>query len=303
MKKLIIDTDPGHDDMLALLLLLKSNQFDIRAITTVAGNAAIEDVTRNAQSILGLVKSPLPVYSGKPEPLARSLVKAVVHGEGGLSGLDTSKTKFRLTDNAPEKIVETIRKFPGQITILALGPLSNLARAFQIDPELPSLITEIVMMGGAIDVPGNKNRVAEFNFFVDPEAADIVFGAKVPKTMVPLDLCNQIVIDLADFEALKGRLGDVLRPMMRDFSKALAVDEGTGGILAYDALAAYVLLNRDSFEFRDMNVQIETKGEHTAGMSVAERRSYKLTEPNVRVACSVDRAAFCSDLFAALASQ
>ncbi len=300
-KKIIIDTDPGHDDALALLLMLKSGQFDVQAVTTVAGNATIDKVTRNAQAILDLIRSKVPVFSGQPSPLKRELVTAVVHGESGLDGFDTSKTNYRLTADAPERIIEIVRKNPGEVTILALGPLTNLARAFQLDPELPSLIPQVAIMGGAIDVPGNKNRVAEFNFFVDPEAADIVFRSEVPKVLVPLDACNKVVLQVEDFERLANRrLKKILVPMMRHFMAGLTVNEGTKGLLVYDALAGYFLLNPKAFQLEPMNIVIETKGEHTFGMSVAERRKYKRETPNVMVAKELDQNQFKRDLFATL---
>lgn len=119
-------------------------------------------------------------------------MSAVVHGASGLDGVDTSKTKFNLTNNADQKIIELIRQYPRQINIITLGPLTNLARAFNKDPQLPFLIKKMVIMGGAINVCGNKNRVAEFNIFVDPEAADIVFRSPAEKVLIPLDCCNQI---------------------------------------------------------------------------------------------------------------
>lgn len=296
--KLIIDTDPGHDDALAILMLLKSGQFDIQAVTTVAGNSDIENVTRNAQAILDLVNCNAPIFSGGPGPLKRKLVTAVVHGEDGLAGLDTSQTQFQLSGDAPERIVQAVRKFPGQMTVLALGPLSNIARAFQIDPELPSLIKELVIMGGAIAVPGNKNRVAEFNFFVDPEAADIVLRSVATKTLLPLDVCVTTALNIRDFQKLPDApLRQALLPMMEHFLAGLRKDETQAGILAYDALAAYILLNRQAYIFNMMDVAVETKGEYTVGMSVAERRENKIGKRNINVAIGLDKQKFRQDFF------
>jgi inosine-uridine nucleoside N-ribohydrolase len=300
--KLIIDTDPGHDDALAVLMLLKSGRFGIQAVTTVAGNSTIQNVTRNAQAILDLAASAAPVFSGKPQPLKRKLVTAVVHGPDGLAGFDTGKTRFKLTDDAPQRIVEIVRKYPGEVTILALGPLSNIARAFQIDPELPSLIKEVVIMGGAINVPGNKNRVAEFNFFVDPEAADIVFRSGVAKTLLPLDICVTTALDLEDFRKLPDSpLRTALLPMMEHFLAGLRGNETQAGILAYDAIAGYILLNRQAFEFKAMDIIIETMGEYTFGMSVPERRKLKIGKLNVNVAMNLAREKFRQDFFRLLA--
>lgn len=300
-RKLIIDTDPGHDDALAILLAFKSGEFEVQAITTVAGNSSIENVTRNAQAILDLAGAATPVFSGSSKPLRRKLVQAVVHGEDGLAGFDTSRIRYRLTGNAPEKIIELVREFPGEVTILAIGPLTNIARAFQIDPELPGLIQELVIMGGAIEVPGNKNRVAEFNFFVDPEAAEVIFKANVPRVLVPLDVCSQVTLQLEDFQTIANEpLKNALSPMMKHFVQGLMSDEGTSGILAFDALAAYALLNRQAFTLTPMNIAVETKGEHTFGMTVAERRPHKSVPPNALVAMAIDGETFKRDFFAIL---
>jgi len=296
--KIIIDTDPGHDDALALLMLLKSNKCIIKAITTVAGNSTIGNVTRNAQAILNLTKEKIPIFSGLAKPIKRELVTAVVHGESGLAGFDTSKTDFSLTGNAPEKIIEIIKQNPNQITILALGPLSNVARAIKKDQSIIPLIKQLVIMGGAIGVPGNKNRVAEFNFFVDPEAADLVFKTKIPKVLISLDACNQVVLQVNDFKRIKNKsLQKLLIPMMEHFIDGLVNDEGTNGILVYDALAAFFLINPKAFKLKEMNVIIETRGEHTAGMSVTEKREHKVKETNVRVVSEIKKESFIKDLF------
>lgn len=296
--KLIIDTDPGHDDALALLLILLSKKFDVLAITTVAGNTTIKKVTRNTQAILNLINSNVPIYSGLPKPIKRKLITAVVHGESGLAGFDTSATQFELTGNAPQQIIEIVRDNFGEVSILALGPLSNIARAIQHDPKLPSAIKQIVIMGGAIDVPGNKNRVAEFNFFVDPEAADIVFRSKISKILVPLDACNQTKLELDDFNQIKNKkLRKIIQPMMKHFLAGITADEGMSSIVAYDALAAYFLLNPSAFKLQTMDIVIETLGMHTFGMSVAEKRISKIGKANVRVVTNIQENSFKKELF------
>ena len=182
---IIIDTDPGHDDALAIMLIIKSGLFNVLAVTSVAGNSTIKNVTRNAAYILDLLKRrDIPIFSGKENPLKGNLIQADVHGSTGLDGVDTSKAQFENNHDAPKRIADLVNGYSGNITLLTLGPLSNIARAFQKDAPLSSKINKIIIMGGAIDLPGNKNRVAEFNFFVDPEAADIVFRTKVKKILV-----------------------------------------------------------------------------------------------------------------------
>ena len=297
-KKIIIDTDPGHDDALAIMLLAKSS-VDILAITTVAGNSTIERVTQNAAYILDLLKrKDISLYSGKKAPLKRELVQAVVHGKSGLDGVDTTKIDYVLTGDADGQIIRLARENPGQITLLTIGPLSNIARAFQKEPNLSSLLKEMVIMGGAIDVSGNKNRVAEFNMFVDPEAADIVFRSEVKKTLIPLDVCNDIAFFLSDFEKLKGtKLYEPVINMMKRFIAGIEKYEGTKGALVYDAVAAYYVLNPKAFKIVPMDIVIETKGEYTFGMTVAEKRMSERKNYNVFVVRQVDREAFVKDFF------
>ena len=302
--KLIIDTDPGHDDALAILMTVLSNQFDILAITTVAGNATIDKVTRNAQAILNVVRKEIPVFSGLEKPIERQLVTAVVHGESGLAGFDTTDTPFTLAENAPQIMADLVTSNPGEITILALGPLTNVARAIQSDTNLAQNIKQLVMMGGAIDVPGNKNRVAEFNFFVDPEAADIVFQSDIQKVLVPLDACNEVILQVEDFQKVQNdELKSILIPMMEHFIAGLTTDEGTTCILVYDALAAYYLLNEKAFTLKAMDVVIETKGEYTFGMSIAEKRPHKVEKTNVEVVVGIDDQQFRQDFFSILSGK
>lgn len=302
MPKVIIDTDAGHDDALALMLLIKSGLFDIQAITTVAGNSTIQNVTRNAQAILDLLHVSLPVHSGYEQPLARELVQAVVHGKSGLDGLDMSQTNYTLTQDAPDRIIELVKANPGEITLLTLGPLSNIARALQKDPSIAQEIKEIVIMGGAIDVPGNKNRVAEFNVFVDPEAADIVMRTDANKILVPLDPCNHIILGIDLFDRLQGStLHAPLTSLMKHFIAGITFDEGVKGALVYDALAAYYLMRPEAFTLKPMDVVVETKGEHTFGMTVAEKRANKVANLNANVVTRIDRDTFVADLMDTLA--
>ena len=296
-RQIIIDTDPGHDDALAILLLEKSGLFDIKAVTTVAGNSTVQDTTNNARYVLDLINSKTPVYSGAEKPLKRELIKAVVHGEGGLAGATISKQE-KLIGDASKRIIEIIRKNPNKISILAIAPETNIAEAFVKDPELPSLIKEIVIMGGAISVPGNKNRVGEFNIFVDPDAADIVFNADVKKVVIPLDVCNDVFLSMEDFERLKGsHLYEPIKKMMGFYIEGIQKFENTAGALMYDPLAAYYLINPGAYKTETMDIKIETKSELTRGMTVADRRTWGDKKCNVDVVVSVDKEAFVKDFF------
>ena len=196
-----------------------------------------------------------------------------------------------------------IKANPHQVTMLTIGPLTNIARAFMTDPKLPSLVKEIVIMGGAINVCGNKNRVAEFNMFVDPEAADIVFKSNVKKTLVPLDPCNDIVLSESDFEKFKGSsLYLPIKRMMRQFIKGIEKYEGVKGALVYDAIAAYYLLNSSAFHCNPMDIVVETEGKHTFGMTVVEKRVSKIKRCNVDVAMKINKDAFIKDFITVIKS-
>lgn len=300
MKKIIIDTDPGHDDALALILLEKSRMFDILAVTTVAGNSSIQNTTNNARYILDLLGSAVPLYSGAVAPLRRELIQANVHGESGLAGVEIKKQE-RLSGNAVDKIITLIKQNPKQITILALGPLTNLALALQNDPTIIPLIQDVVMMGGAIEAPGNKNRVAEFNIFVDPDAADIVFRTSVPKVLVPLDACNHIFLELKDFDKLRDTvLYEPIKAMMTHYVGGILAFEKIEKAMMYDPLAAYYLINPKAFKIERMDVQIETRGDLTRGMTVADRRIWGDKRLNTNVALWADREVFLRDFLETL---
>ena len=287
MKKIIIDTDPGHDDAMAIMLAVLSNKFDILAITTVMGNSSVENTTRNARYILKLLNQEnIPIYSGADKPLVREHVKAIVHGTSGLEGIDP-QNESKLTGNAVDKIIELIAAAEdGTITLVTLGPLTNIAKAIQKDPKVMSSVKEIVMMGGAISVPGNQNRVAEFNLYVDPEAADIVFHFPVAKVLVPLDACNNVRLNLKNFQTITGSLRDPLLKMAKPYMKNLAKEEGEEVALMYDPLTIFYLIKPESCKTREYNLQVETKGELTRGMTVAD---FKFKEKeNIEVVVSID---------------
>jgi len=302
MKKIIIDTDPGHDDALALMLAVKSGMFDILAITTVAGNSTIENCTRNARYIMKLVDSEdIPIYSGSEKPLKRDLILANVHGKSGLEGIDPAN-ESNLTRNAVDKIISLIEKNPEEITLVTLGPLSNVALAIQKNPESMKKLKEVIIMGGAIRVPGNKNRVAEFNFFVDPDAADIVFKFPVKKTIVPLDVCNKVQMQLSDFERISNeKLKTPVLAMMKPFIENIyKYDMKIKAALVYDALTVYYLINPKICKIKKYNIQIETESNLTRGMAVADLRDRPEAGPNVSVVEYIPKERFVNDFVGVL---
>lgn len=270
-KKYIIDTDPGHDDAMAIMLAIKAG-LEVVALTTVAGNSNIKNTTKNAEYVLDLLGwNDIPIYSGSENPLERDLILAVVHGESGLEWIDPD-TEGKITNNAVEKILELIQS-EDDISIIALWPLTNIARAILQDPDTFLKVKELIIMGGAIRVPGNKNRVAEFNIFVDPEAADIVFQFPIKKTIVPLDACNDIQLQLSDFEQIQWDLRDPLIAMMKPYIQNIWDNEGTYAALMYDPLTVYYVLNPENCDTEVLDILVETKWELTRGMTVADLRN------------------------------
>jgi len=274
MMDVIIDTDPGHDDALAIMLAVKSKKFRIHMISTVAGNSIIENTLRNASYILGLLgRKDIPLCSGAEKPLKRELIQAVVHGKSGLEGIDP-KIETDIAGDAVDKIISVVNGNPGKITLIALGPLTNVATAILKDPQSMSKLKEMVIMGGAINVPGNKFGVSEFNMFVDPEAADIVFGFGVKKTLVPLDACNHVILQLEDFEKMKdSKLYAPVMAMMKPYIKNIFEDLEVKGALMYDPLTVYALLNPDACKFRIYNIKVDTGGDKRRGKIIAEPRN------------------------------
>lgn len=290
-----IDTDPGHDDAMAILLLAKDSRVDIVGVSTVAGNATLPHTTRNATFILALAgRTDVPVYAGAALPLVREPITADVHGVSGFDGVDLPPASAVTPDEALPAIIQALETSTKPITILALGPLTNIAKVLIQRPDLSNRIRRIVIMGGAISVPGNKSRVAEFNVFCDPEAASIVFNASVPKTLVPLDPCNDVVLTDNDIAALSsGPVGSVLKRALRPYVENLSTFEGVRGALMYDPIAAYVVLNPQAFTTIPMDVRVETTSKAlTYGMTVAERRAVANRKENMDVVTAVDSDTF-----------
>jgi inosine-uridine nucleoside N-ribohydrolase len=296
IQEIIIDTDPGYDDALALMLAIKSEMFKIHAITTVAGNTTIENATRNARYLLSLLKrEDIPVYSGAEKPLARELLQSKVHGKSGLGDL-SPQNEANLTYNAVEKLLSIIENNPHKITLVTLGPLTNVAKSIIQNSEIMSQLQEIVIMGGAIKVPGNANRVAEFNIFVDPEAADIVFRFPVKKTLIPLDACMNVKMRVSDFERIKDPLlREPIVSMMTVCIKLISEKNGVDAAQMYDPLTVYSLINPSACKKMEYHVLVETKGEITRGMTVADLRKIRKEKPNITVVEWISEKSFKED--------
>ena len=281
MIPLLIDTDPGIDDALALLLAFRSRECSVEAITTVAGNVAVERCTLNVFRILEAVKpARLPVVArGADKPLARPLVSAAhIHGDDGLGNLSLRYPAPRVNLSpldGPDLILETVGRFPGELVLVALGPLTNLALALQRDARRMALLRRVVVMGGAVAVPGNVTPVAEFNFYVDPEAAAQVLASGLPVELVPLDVTRNAILPRSILQKRLAACADSVSRFIRDMTQygfQFAEEIGEGGITLHDPVALGIALEPSLTHFEPVHVAVECEGALTRGMSVADRR-------------------------------
>jgi purine nucleosidase len=276
--KIIIDTDPGQDDAVAILLALASPQeLDVLGIVAVAGNVGLAQNARNALKIVELAGRPeIPVYAGCERPIKRRLVTAEhVHGETGLNGPDLPDPKLTLKpQHGVDYIIETLLKEPaGSVTLCTLGPLTNIAMAMIKTPGIIRRIRKIVMMGGAYFEVGNITPTAEFNIYVDPEAADVVMRSGVDIIMAPLDVTHQVQSTRERIAAIKanGNAASTAVTQMLEFSERFDLGKyGWPGAPLHDPCVIAYLLKPDLFEGRHVNVSIETGSELTMGMTVVD---------------------------------
>jgi inosine-uridine nucleoside N-ribohydrolase len=272
-RRVIIDTDPGIDDALAIFLALSSPELKVEALTPVAGNVPLELTLPNALRLLEIAgRTDIPVAAGASHPLVRTLITATyAHGENGLGGVVFPEPRTKPTgENASQLIRRMVRQSPGEISIVALGPLTNLALAFRADPELPRLIPRLVLMGGSLS-GGNVSPAAEFNLYVDPEAAQIVFRSGVPLTMVGLDVTRRTALREEHIRALEDSNNAVARAagkITRATMNRIRQSGSNGGPNMHDSLALATFLDPSMVTLRDYFIEIETKGELTAGETV-----------------------------------
>lgn len=276
--QIIIDTDPGQDDAVAILMALGSPQeIEILGITAVAGNVPLALTEKNARIVCELANRPdIRVFSGCDAPIARPLVTAEhVHGKTGLDGPTLPDPVMPLQDqHAVDFIIDTFRNAPaGSISLCTLGPLTNVATALQRAPDIAPKIKQIVMMGGAYFEVGNITPTAEFNIYVDPEAAKIVFGAGIPLVVLPLDVTHKTLVTKERndaFRALPGKVGIAVAEMTDFFERFDKEKYGSTGAPLHDPTVIGYLLNPDLFQGREINVEIETGSDLTLGMTVAD---------------------------------
>lgn len=300
-KPILIDTDTGVDDALALIIALRSPEVSVKAITTVAGNVEVHKCTRNVLYLLQLLNADdrIIVAQGAAKPLKRKLFTAPeVHGSDGLGNTMLGKTlSNKANKNAVDEILAFCKRYKQRGTIVALGPLTNLARAYKKNPAIIRTIGSIVTMGGAFRVRGNTGPVAEFNYYVDPEAAQYVLQSGLPVTVVPLDLTEQVRLTREDFARRAARRPSPVAKAILNFTKFYMqyhnITEDFNGGYAHDPVAVAIAVDPTMVNTRRAHISVETQNSYTRGMTSADfRNAREHSGTCTSVAVNIDRQRF-----------
>ncbi len=298
MPRIILDTDPGIDDALALFLALASPEVQLEAITTVHGNVPIELTTRNALSLLEIAgRTDIPVARGSAQPLIRAPVDAkYVHGPTGLGTLALPEPQTNVVkQSAADLIVERILAAPGELTLVPIGPLTNLALALRREPSIASQVREVVIMGGALRVPGNITPAAEFNIYADPHAAHIVFKAGWPIRLVSLDATNQTGLSREQARQLAQNGSPITRcieQMLEYYFEVFAPTHGNTLLRLHDPLCLAAVFRPDFIQWESAYVDVELTGALTLGETVAFFQRPGAPAPNMQGSVGVDAERF-----------
>jgi purine nucleosidase len=296
-KKLLLDVDPGIDDAVALCLALFDPQVEVVAVTAAGGNVAPEQASRNVQAIIEQLDPPRWPRIGEASAPDLGLPERNVrlHGPDGLGGAHFEVSELQHRHPSEKVIHEEVRAAPGELTIVALGPLTNLARAFARDPALVEMVGEIVMMGGTLQGSGNVTPAADFNIYCDPESARAVFRLSgATKTLVPIDVTGQVTFGYDLLEKLPPdscRVGRFLRKVVPYLFRSYRQELGCESICLNDAVALMAALHPELFEVELASADVELAGELTRGATVFDRRRIRQWRTNLAVATKVDAAA------------
>ncbi len=302
--RVAIDTDPGVDDAVAILLALASPELDVVALTTVAGNVALDKTTLNARRLIDLARRPdVPIAAG----CARSLRGFVthegsVHGEDGLGDLSWGEPAARVVDEHAVDLLWALAT-AGPLAIVSIGPMTNLATLLERYPQADEVVERVVVMGGA-SFEGNASPAAEFNVWADPEAAARVFAARWPLTVMPLDLTHQATLGPDDVAALRGlgtEVGERLAGMLERYADFHDGWYGHRRVIMHDATAVYELIDPGAIETQGVTVTVETAGEHSRGATWFDRRRVHADSP-VRVGVRLDNERFTALVLERLAT-
>lgn len=277
--KVVVDTDPGVDDTLALLYLSSIEDANIEAITVAPGNSSQENCLKNANYIAEIANINAPIFQGSENPLERNPEPAESHGKQGLGKKELDNSYIRSEGKAVDAIIDNADE---NTELLTLGPLTNLAKAIDRKPDLFKKYGSTTVMGGAINTYGNINRVSEFNFWFDPEAAGKALNSRGSKSLVPVNVCRNVKLRREFVQKLNSDLREILSTYINYYT-----DQKNSRAIMYDPLAAGLAVNPDLGSRDEMDLVVETEGEYTRGMTVPEKRP-KRAEPNTRVFNHVD---------------
>lgn len=301
-EKLIYDTDPGIDDALGLLLLAAAPEIDLLAITVTHGNTSQDKCLRNALQLAELCGlTHVPIARGAQEPLVKELsVAEETHGDGGLGYAQLPEPKLQpVSQPAHDLIIRLIEEYPGEVTLLCVGPMTNIALALLKQPGIAKQIKRIVSMGGAIHYPGNVTPQAEYNVFCDPEAFEIVLNAGIDFTLVPLDVTYQCLFTtdhLSRINKAPAAIFDFIKESTRFYMEFHAAYQGIQGCAINDPLAAAILLAPDLVTYRDYFLAIELQSPTSKAKTIADHYGALKKQPNAKVAMEVEVEKFM-DLF------
>jgi inosine-uridine nucleoside N-ribohydrolase len=288
----LVDCDPGHDDAIALLLALASPELELLGVTTVAGNQTLEKTTANAIRVLEFAgRADIPVAAGADRPLVRDpFVAAYVHGETGMDGPDLPPPQGApISRHAVDFLADKIREREGAVTLVPIGPLTNVALMLALHPDAQP--ERIVLMGGAV-AEGNVTPAAEFNIWADPEAAARVFASGVDVTMVGLDVTHKALFTTAHIGRLAGRVGEMVTELLRFYDKFHREVYGFDGSPIHDAVAVAHVINSEFVQTQHRNVEIDVESELCRGRTVVDVWRRTDRQPNVQVAMDIDADGF-----------
>lgn len=304
-RKVILDCDPGIDDAVALCLALADPRLDVVAVTATAGTVSGEQATRNAQALIEWLDPPRhPRLGAAPtaEP-SSTLEHRLLHGDDGLGNAGFSVSPLQHVHAADKLICDEVRAAPEQITIVCLGPLTNVARAFQRDPQVAHQVGRIIIVGGSVQVGGNATAAAEQHIYWDPESARRVFRSPCTKTLIPLDVTRHLVLTLGaigELPAEETRAGSLLRRLLGFYFRAHHQRLGRESIQMHDVAGVLAALQPELWHTSDMAGDVETRGELTTGATIFDRRHPPEQRPNMEVVQEVDVAAAMDSLLRGL---
>lgn len=305
-QKIILDCDPGHDDALALLLANAHPAIELLAVTTVAGNQTLDKTTRNARRVMSFAGiKEVPVAAGAARPLMRDQMTAPeVHGDSGLDGWPFEEPEIGQDPrHAVDLIAETVAA-NDEVTLVPVGPLTNIALALHRHPDAMAKVKDIVLMGGSSGL-GNTTPAAEFNILADPEAAHIVFSSGLPVTMVPLDLTHQAMVTpqiLERMRAVGNPVAEMAVALLGFYSQAIADANGLWGAALHDPCAVARVIRPEIVECKRVNVVVETARSWSYGATVCDLQGVTGREPNALIAQELDAGAFWDLMVDALAA-